>query len=380
MKRLFRSLALLSMLSAPAFAADKPPVNKLPADQQQVHQERPVLDVVFVLDTTSSMGGLIDGAKQKIWSIASRMATGTPTPDVRVGLVAYRDQGDAYVTKVVPLTKDLDSIYSQLMGFRAEGGGDGPEAVQDGLDDAVTKMQWSDSKHVAKMIFLVGDAPAHEQDKQKLFNAAQKAIKSGIVVNTIRCGSDDTTKGQFVQVAKLADGHFDSIAESGGVVAVATPYDADLAKLNGELMDTALYAGAAPAQAKAELRRGDAKALAPSAAADRVSFMSKSGGGAAASGAAAVGAVDLADKPELAAKMKTEELPAAMQKLNEGERVKFAQAQQQKRQDLEKQITELSKKRDAFVSQKAKESKDSFDERVFESVKAEAAPAGVAYH
>jgi Mg-chelatase subunit ChlD len=378
MKRLFQSVALLSMLSAPAFAADSAPQNQIV--KEPLRQDRPVLDVVFVLDTTSSMGGLIEGAKQKIWSIASRMATGTPTPEVRVGLVAYRDQGDAYVTKVVPLTKDLDSIYSQLMGFRAEGGGDGPEAVQDGLDDAVTKMQWSDSKKVAKMIFLVGDAPAHEQDKAKLMAAAQKAIKAGIVVNTVRCGSDETTKGQFVQVAKLADGHFDSIAESGGVVAVATPYDTDLAKLNGELMDTALYAGAAPAQAKAELRRSDAKALSAPAAADRVSFMSKSGGGREASGAAAVGAIDLADKPELAAKMKTEELPPPMQKMNEGERVKFAQQQQAKRQDLEKQITELSKKRDEFVSKKSKESKDSFDERVFESVKTEAAPAGVAYH
>lgn len=357
MKKLFRSLALLSMLSAPAFAADKTPAN--PDQKEQVRQDRPVLDVVFVLDTTSSMGGLIEGAKQKIWSIASRMATGTPTPEVRVGLVAYRDQGDAYVTQVVPLTKDLDSIYSQLMGFRAEGGGDGPEAVQDGLMDAVTKMQWSDSKKVAKMIFLVGDAPAHDQDKAKLFEAAQKAIKASIVVNTVRCGADDTTKGQFVQVAKLADGHFDSIAESGGVVAVAvaTPYDTDLAKLNGELMDTAIYAGAAPVQKKAELRRSDAKALEAPAAADRISFMSKSGGGRAASGAEAVGAIDLADKPELAAKMKKEELPTAMQGMDEGQRVKFAQDQQAKRQGIEKQITELSKKRDDFVAKQAKDRK-----------------------
>jgi len=378
MKRLFHSLAVLSMLSLPAFAADKAPAN--PQPKAEVQPQRPVLDVVFVLDTTSSMGGLIEGAKQKIWSIASRMATGTPTPEVRVGLVAYRDVGDEYVTKVVPLTKDLDAVYKQLMGFQALGGGDGPEAVQDGLSDAVTKMQWSDSKHVAKMIFLVGDAPAHDQDKPKLYEAAKKAIGQGIVVNTIRCGSDDVARGQFVEVAKLADGHFDTIAESGGVVAVATPYDDDLAKLNGALMDTAVYAGAAPAQVAAEHRRADSKAMAAPAAADRISFMSKSGGGRAASGADAVGAVDLADKPELAAKMKPEELPTNMQKMSEGERVKFAQEQQAKRKDLEAQISTLSKKRDEFVSKKSAEKKDSFDERVFESVKTEAAPAGVAYH
>ncbi len=377
MKRLFQSLALLSMLSAPAFAADKSPAN--PPALQEVQGQRPVLDVVFVLDTTSSMGGLIEGAKQKIWSIASRMATGKPTPEVRVGLVAYRDIGDEYVTRVVPLTKDLDAVYKQLMGFQAVGGGDGPEAVQDGLADAVNKMQWSDSKRVAKMIFLVGDAPAHEQDKARLFNAAKQAINKGIVVNTIRCGADGNAGGQFTEVAKLADGHFDSIDQTGGVVAVATPYDTDLAKLNGDLMDTAVYAGHVRAQAAAEHRREEAKGMAAPAAADRISFMSKSGGGAAASGAAAVGAIDLADKPELAGKMAKDDLPANMQKMSEDERVKFAQAQQQKRQDLEKKIVELSKKRDEFVAKKAGEKKDSFDERVFESVKVAAKKADVAY-
>ena len=36
---------------------------------------KPVVEVAFVLDTTGSMGGLIEGAKRKIWSIA----TATPT-------------------------------------------------------------------------------------------------------------------------------------------------------------------------------------------------------------------------------------------------------------------------------------------------------------
>ncbi|MBX7096504.1 MAG: VWA domain-containing protein [Myxococcaceae bacterium] len=345
-------------------------------------QERPVLDVVFVLDTTSSMGGLIEGAKQKIWSIASRLASGTPTPRVRVGLVAYRDVGDAYVTQVVPLSEDLDAIYAKLRGFRAEGGGDGPEAVQDGLHDAVTKMKWSDSKRVAKMIFVVGDAPAHEQDKPKLLAAAKTAISQGIVVNTIRCGADEVAAGQFAQVAKLADGHFDSIQQSGGVVAVATPFDADLARLNGEMMDTALYGGARPAKAAAEVRRVETKALAAPAAADRMSYFSKgmAGAGASASaGASAVGAVDLTATPEKAAALKDDELPTELQKLSPEERVSYAKAKQQKRAELSKQIAELSKKRDEYVAKAAKADKSSFDARVFEAVAETAKRADVAY-
>jgi hypothetical protein len=59
---------------------------------------RPKIEVVFALDTTGSMGDLIAGAKQKIWAIADELASAKPTPELRIGLVAYRDRGDRYVT------------------------------------------------------------------------------------------------------------------------------------------------------------------------------------------------------------------------------------------------------------------------------------------
>ena len=54
------------------------------------------------------MSGMIDAAKQKIWSIVNDVLKSPSHPHVRVGLVAYRDHGDVYVTKVLPLTSDLD--------------------------------------------------------------------------------------------------------------------------------------------------------------------------------------------------------------------------------------------------------------------------------
>ena len=92
------------------------------------------------------MGGLIDAAKQKIWAISNQIAGGKPTPRLKIGLVAYRDRGDAYVTKVFDLTDDLDAIHGHLMSFRAEGGGDFPESVNQALNDAVTKIKWSKDK------------------------------------------------------------------------------------------------------------------------------------------------------------------------------------------------------------------------------------------
>ena len=84
----------------------------------------PRIEAVFVLDTTGSMGGLIDGAKRKIWSIANQLASAKQTPDVRMGLIGYRDRGDDYVTRDYPLSSDIDALYGKLQQFQAQGGGD----------------------------------------------------------------------------------------------------------------------------------------------------------------------------------------------------------------------------------------------------------------
>ena len=60
----------------------------------------PRVEVAFVLDTTGSMSGLLEGAKAKIWDIANVIVSAEPTPDVRFGLVGYRDRGDTYITQV----------------------------------------------------------------------------------------------------------------------------------------------------------------------------------------------------------------------------------------------------------------------------------------
>src|SRR5947207_7980699 len=92
---------------------------------------RPRMEVVFVLDTTGSMSGMIAGAKQKIWAIANKLKSADPTPEISFGLVGYRDRGDTYVTKVYGLSDNLDEVYTHLYAFAAEGGGDTPESVNE---------------------------------------------------------------------------------------------------------------------------------------------------------------------------------------------------------------------------------------------------------
>src|SRR6266545_6474650 len=90
----------VALLAARTFALDK-------SEKPQPKPDRPRMEVLFVLDTTGSMSGLIEGAKQKIWSIANEMIRAKPTPELRLGLVAYRDRGDEYMVKPFHLKRGI---------------------------------------------------------------------------------------------------------------------------------------------------------------------------------------------------------------------------------------------------------------------------------
>src|SRR5438309_11943033 len=122
---------------------------------------KPAVEVACVLDTTGSMGGLLEGAKRKIWSIATAIVDSNPDADIRMGLVAYRDIGDDYVTKKVELTTDIQDLYANLLELKARGGGDWPESVNEALHTAVTRLAWSRGPEICRIMFLIGDAPPH---------------------------------------------------------------------------------------------------------------------------------------------------------------------------------------------------------------------------
>src|SRR5262249_39824421 len=184
--------------------------------------KKPKVEVVFCLDTTGSMGGLIDGAKAKIWSICNQIASGKPVPDLKVGLVAFRDKGDEYITKVFDLSDDLDAIHGHLKTFKAAGGGDIPESVNQALDDAVNKVKWSTDGTTLRIIFLVGDAPPHMDypDDVKYPVTCKKAAEMGIIINTVQCGTDSDCTRFWKDICAKAEGSFVQIQQDGGVLTV----------------------------------------------------------------------------------------------------------------------------------------------------------------
>jgi len=280
----------------------------------------PRIDVVFALDTTGSMSGLIEGAKRKIWSVASALADGRPTPRIRIGLVGYRDRGDDYVTRTVDLTEDIDEVYGRLQAFSAGGGGDTPESVNQALHEAVTRMTWSQGDDVYKVIFLVGDAPPHMDygNDVKYAESVDLARARGIAINTIQCGNQGDTAQVWQEIARRGSGQFVAIRQDGAMVALETPMDEELARLNRELAGTVLAYGDAGDKAEIERKLAAAKAAAPAVTASRLGYLSKSGGRVIS------GRRDLVDAVKEGATeadaVPEEALPSAMQAMSAEER------------------------------------------------------------
>lgn len=212
--QVLKSVAAALLLSAGMLVSGITSQTVLADEAPKTGAERPVLDLAFCIDTTGSMGGEIEMVKKKMKELVAKLASGKPAPIVRVGLVAYRDRGDDYVTKVFPFSDDIDKVVKDITALNAAGGGDTPEAVNQGLHSALNDLEWTKNKKASKLLFLIGDAGPHIYPGD--FNwetEAKNAISRGIQINTIGCdGLDSAGTGVFEKIAKLSDGSYETLA------------------------------------------------------------------------------------------------------------------------------------------------------------------------
>lgn len=376
----------------PAFqnAATQPPVIGNPIETPLIapivnQQQR--IEVVFILDTTGSMGGLIDAAKEKIWSIASNMASAESAPEIKMGLVAYRDRGDNYVTRTVDLSSDLDSIYATLMDFQADGGGDGPESVNQALYDAVNKISWSQNNNTYKVIFLVGDAPPHMdyQDDVKYPVTLTEADKRGIVVNSIQCGNNSATTRKWEQIAQLGSGQYFQVEQAGSALAIATPFDTKIAKMSKQLDETRLYYGTKEVKAKQRKKIAATEKLHASSSVEsrarRATFNASKSGKTNFLGESELvddvtsGRVDLDS-------IKKDLLPEQMQAMAPAAQKAIIEDTAKRRNELSGKIEALTRQRSSYLKEKVAERGDveaSLDYKIFSAVREQAEEKGLKY-
>ncbi|HRI64431.1 MAG TPA: vWA domain-containing protein [Polyangium sp.] len=178
----------------------------LPLPTNRVLPDAQTIDVAFVLDTTGSMSEEINALRDTLEKVARSLGTVGIRP--RVGLVEYRDRGDAFVTRTHQMTTDVLGLQTRIAALQAQGGGDRPEHVNEAVRVAVRTLKFK-PESVARLVFLIGDAPPHlDYDNDEGYvKAMQEANHAGIQIFSIAAsGMDGLGQVVFRQLSQYTGG------------------------------------------------------------------------------------------------------------------------------------------------------------------------------
>ncbi len=175
------------------------------------------LDVQLVLDTTGSMGDELSYLQSEFDAIAAKVRVRFPNVTPRWSLVVYRDKGDDYVTRAFDFTTDTNRFRRDLRAQSANGGGDTPEAVVQGLGTGLSQ-SWRSSADVAKVAFWVADAPAHPGEGNQLASLVKNAARKGVHIYPVASSdTDDAAEYQMRSAAQMTGGRYIFLTNDSGV-------------------------------------------------------------------------------------------------------------------------------------------------------------------
>ena len=185
------------------------------------------LDVLFLLDSTGSMADEIDRIKDTLLSISARISDLPAQPDLRLGMVSYRDRGDEYVTRVFDFDADAWGFSDTIRSVQADGGGDEPESLNEALHVALNKPEWRTGDAI-RLVFLLADAPPHLDYLQDYDYAEEmvEARKRGIKIFSVASSGLNWRGGYiFRQIAQHTMGRFIFILYESPGGGMGTPHD-----------------------------------------------------------------------------------------------------------------------------------------------------------
>lgn len=173
------------------------------------------LDLAFVVDTTGSMSDELEYLKAEIQGISDAVKRTYGEIEIRYALVTYRDHGDIYVTRTQDFT-NLANFRAKLNVESAGGGGDAPEAMDEAAV-AMNELSWRPG-NVARVAFLVTDAPAHRERAMQFLRQADLARKRGIRLYTVAAsGVDDQAEFLLRQAAELTLARYVFLTDDSGI-------------------------------------------------------------------------------------------------------------------------------------------------------------------
>jgi len=182
------------------------------------NNHEPVIEIMFVVDTTGSMGDEISYLKSEIDYVINEVKTSNENTTINLALLFYRDKGDSYITKYFDFTTNIEEQRENLAKQEAAGGGDYEEAVDIALDEAVSK-NWS-NKNTTKLLFHVLDAPPHynQEDMTRFFNAICVASEKGIrMIPVASSGVNKYTEYLLRNEAMMTGGTYVFLTNDSGI-------------------------------------------------------------------------------------------------------------------------------------------------------------------
>ena len=374
-------------LSAPFATAQEPAVETVPAEGTAkiapVPAEETVIQLAILLDTSSSMSGLIEQAKTQLWSIVNQFISAKQmgkTPVVQVALYEYGKSSlskkQNWIRQIQPLTRDLDKISQELFKLKTNGGDEFCGAV---IAKAIESLDWSASSDVYKAIFIAGNEP-FTQGPISPEVACKAAITKGVIVNTIHCGDEQAgIIGGWKQGALLADGSYMIINQNQALAHIDAPQDDTIVELNKKLNDTYVTYGRKGEEAKMNQIAQDSNAsgIAKGNLASRARTKASSN-----YYNASWDIVDKAKEKDFKwSDIKKEELPEELKKLSTEELKAHVAKKTAERAEVQKKLLKLTEERESYVAEKRKEmgGDESLGKAVVDAVKKQAATKGVTF-
>ena len=193
-----------------------PPPRK-PAPQPTGQPVVAELDLVFAIDTTASMGPVLNEVARSMASIVRILEA--LVPSVRIGVVAYRDwDAEPPVIMSLPLTstrEELQRILTFVGGLRESRIGSYPlqEELRLGL---YTAMAMPLRPSARQAIVVIGDAAAHIQvqgetlDRARDFAAAsdKRTISALFTTTPSSLSAGNSDRPFFIRLAEVGRGVF----------------------------------------------------------------------------------------------------------------------------------------------------------------------------
>ncbi|KXH79120.1 vWA domain-containing protein [Chryseobacterium kwangjuense] len=314
------------------------------------------IQVALLLDTSNSMDGLIDQAKSRLWSIVNTLTTlkyNGQAPQVEIALYEYGNEGirdENYIRQVTPLTQDLDLVSEKLFALRTNGGNEYCGAV---IRDASMNLNWDGNEKSMKLIYIAGNE-SFDQGKVDYKEVISKAKNKNIYTNTIFCGSrEEGTQTFWQNGATVGGGKYFNIDSDRKVIYIKTPYDIRISECNARLNDTYIYYGSHGSEYKLKQVAQDKNAEVQSVSNYVERTVAKSRKNAYQNDH-----WDLVDKAEkdagFIATVKDDALPAELKGKSTEEIKKAVAAKSAERGKIQKEIEELSKKRQEYIDAEMK--------------------------